>query len=120
MQGYVVSQYLVKTEASQTSKTLGTIAGGAVGAGAGQMLGGGSGRVVSSVGFGLLGAAAGRAITGSAASSRSQRLTIKAVNGKNYTVVQPIYKEIGIISEGTQGTLNLSYGGKSRFLPSGY
>ena len=39
-------------DTSSTSRNLGTLIGGALGAGAGQMLGGGSGRIVSAVGFG--------------------------------------------------------------------
>ncbi|MDO5464182.1 MAG: hypothetical protein Q4F40_04540 [Akkermansia sp.] len=116
----VISAYEVKGETSSSAKNVGTVAGGVLGAGLGQMLGGGSGRIVSAAGFGVAGALAGRALTDSMGNTRCQRVTVK-VDGKNgptYSFVQPIYKEFGPLSPGMHG--NYHHGSDAHFTPDGY
>lgn len=117
--GTVVNARNVTIDTDSSTKNMGTIVGAAVGAGAGQLLGGGSGRVASTVGFGALGALAGRGVAKYGDQTQGQVLTIRAdgKNGKTYTVTQPVYSEIGYIPVGTHGTLQLGGGGK--FLPDG-
>lgn len=116
--GTVVNARNVKIDSDSSTKNMGTLVGAAVGAGAGQLLGGGSGRVASTVGFGALGALAGRGVTKSADQTAGQVLTIKAdKGGRTYNVTQPVYEHIGYIPVGTHGTLQLGGGGK--FLPDG-
>lgn len=118
--GTVVAERTINVEARDSTRNLGTGLGAAIGAGAGSLLGRGKGQIVSSVGFGALGALAGREIGGAVGKTKGQMLTIKAdVGEKSYTVTQPIYKEIGAIQVGTHG--NLQYGGaESKFLPDGF
>ncbi len=117
--GTVVSARTVRADASSSDKNLGTGIGAAVGAGAGSLLGGGSGRLVSTVGFGVLGAMAGRGVAKYANQSDAQELVIQADGSKaQYRVTQPVYKEIGLIPVGAHGTLQ--YGGAgSKFIPDG-
>lgn len=117
--GTVVNARNVTIDTDSSTKNMGTVLGAAVGAGAGQLLGGGSGRVVSTVGFGALGAMAGRGVAKYGDQTQGQVLTIRAdgKNGRTYTVTQPVYEEIGYIPVGTHGTLQLGGGGK--FLPDG-
>ncbi len=116
--GTVIAARNVTIEASSTSKNLGTGIGAALGAGAGSLLGKGSGQVVSTVGFGVVGALAGRGV-GAANQTQGQVLTIKAdgKNGATYNVTQPVYEEFGYIPVGTHGTLQL--GSEGKFLPDG-
>ncbi len=118
----IVSAQSVTQETSNTARNLGTLAGAAIGAGAGSLLGKGSGNVVSTVGFGLVGAALGRYTpTVLGGETQCQRLTVR-VDGskKTYTVTQPVYKEIGALSPGQRGTLRLASGKGSVFVPDGY
>lgn len=117
MDGTVVAARYVKADASNETKAWSTALGTAVGAGAGQLLGGGSGRVASTVGFGVVGALAGRGIA-EGFGTHAQELTVK-VDGtkKYYTVTQPIYKQFGAIPVGTRGTLHVG-NGRSRFVPN--
>ena len=117
--GTVIAARNVTIEASSTSKNLGTGIGAALGAGAGSLLGGGSGQVVSAVGFGVVGALAGRSVASAADQTQGQVLTIKAdgKNGATYSVTQPVYGEIGYIPVGTHGMLQL--GSQGKFLPDG-
>lgn len=116
--GTVVNARNVKIDTDSSTKNMGTLIGAAVGAGAGSLLGGGSGNVVSTVGFGALGAMAGRGAAKYADQTAGQVLTIKAdKGGRTYNVTQPVYKNIGYIPVGTHGTLQLGGGGK--FLPDG-
>ena len=116
--GTVVNARNVTIDTDSSTKNMGTLLGAAVGAGAGQMLGGGSGRVVSTVGFGALGALAGRGVAKYGDQTQGQVLTVKAdKGGKTYNVTQPVYEGVGYIPVGTHGTLQLSGGGK--FLPDG-
>ena len=110
--GTVVNARNVTIDTDSSTKNMGTVLGAAVGAGAGQLLGGGSGRVVSTVGFGALGAMAGRGVAKYGDQTRAD-----GKNGRTYTVTQPVYEEIGYIPVGTHGTLQLGGGGK--FLPDG-
>lgn len=112
----VVSARTVKVEASASSKNLGAGAGAAVGLGAGQLLGRGKGQVASAVGFGLLGALTGMMIGKEA----GQELMVK-LDGSNqqYSVIQPIYKEVGAIPVGTHGSLYIG-ASDSKFLPDGF
>jgi outer membrane lipoprotein SlyB len=116
--GTVIAARNVTIEASSTSKNIGTGIGAALGAGAGSLLGSGSGQVVSTVGFGVVGALAGRGLA-SANTQQGQVLTIKAdgKNGATYSVTQPVYGEIGYIPVGTHGMLQL--GSQGKFLPDG-
>ena len=116
----VISAYEVKGETSSTAKNVGTVAGGVLGAGLGQLLGGGSGRIVSAAGFGVAGALAGRYLTDAMGNTRCQRVTVK-VDGKNgptYSFVQPVYKEFGPLSSGMHG--NYHHGSDAHFTPDGY
>lgn len=117
--GTVVSARAVQIDASSSAKSLGTGFGAAVGAGAGSLLGRGKGQLVSTVGFGILGAAAGRALAGQVDKTAGQELVIRA-DGSNaqYRVIQPVYSQIGAIPVGTHG--NLQYGSESKFLPDGF
>ncbi|MFI3243378.1 MAG: hypothetical protein R3Y56_03900 [Akkermansia sp.] len=118
--GTVVSERSIMLDASSTSKNLGTLAGAAVGAGAGSLLGGGSGNVVSTVGFGVVGAAAGRAIGKYADQTPGQVLSVKSdKTGRTFNVTQPIYRQFGAIPVGTHGTLTVS-NNNSVFAPDGY
>ena len=113
----VTAARYVKAGASDETKAWSTLAGTAVGAGAGQLLGGGSGRVASTVGFGLVGALAGRGIA-EGFGTHAQELTVKVDGSKRkYTVTQPIYKQFGAIPVGTRGTLHVG-NGRSRFVPN--
>ncbi len=118
--GTVVQARKIRIDASNTDKNLGTIGGAALGAGLGQMLGGGSGRVVSTVGFGLVGAAAGRGVGKYATQADGQELLIKAdKGGKTYRIQQNIYDGIGEIPVGTHGYLSIG-SRKNVFRPDGY
>lgn len=116
--GTVINARNVKIDTDSSTKNMGTLIGAAVGAGAGSLLGGGSGNVVSTVGFGALGAMAGRGAAKYGDQTAGQVLTIKAdKGGRTYNVTQPVYEGIGYIPVGTHGTLQLGGGGK--FLPDG-
>lgn len=116
--GTVIAARNVTIDTDSSTKNMGTLIGAAVGAGAGQMLGGGSGRVVSTVGFGALGALAGRGAAKYGDQTQGQVLTVQAdKGGRTYNVTQPVYDGVGYIPVGTHGTLQLSGGGK--FLPDG-
>ncbi len=118
--GTVTGERTIDVEATDTSRNLGTGVGAAIGAGAGSLLGRGKGQIVSSVGFGVLGALAGREVGEAVGKTKGQILTIKADAGEqSYTVTQPIYKEIGAIQVGTHGNLQYS-GAESKFLPDGF
>ncbi|MBQ2814940.1 MAG: hypothetical protein IJE66_08070 [Akkermansia sp.] len=113
----VVSVTNTTIDTSSTARNLGTIVGGALGAGAGQMLGGGSGRIVSAVGFGAAGALAGRYVTDAAGKTAGQTVTVQVDGSKQmYTVTQPVYEEVGYISVGMRGIFHLG-GNNSRFVP---
>lgn len=118
--GTVVSARTVRIDASASDKNIGTVLGTAIGAGSGSLLGGGKGQIVSTVGFGALGALAGRGVAKSANQADGQELLIQAdKGGATYRVTQPIYEQVGVIPVGVHG--NLQYGGKgSKFLPDGY
>ncbi len=119
--GTVVSSRVVDVEASSTDKSLGTGIGAALGAGSGALLGRGKGQIVSSVGFGVAGALLGRGVGAAAGKTKGQELVIKADGGaQQYSVIQPIYSQIGAIPVGTHGTLHLGVGGTSKFLPDGF
>ncbi len=118
--GTVTGARDIMLEASNTSKNLATIAGAAIGAGAGSLLGGGSGNVVSTVGFGVVGAAAGRTAANYADQTPGQILTVKSdKTGRTYNVTQPIYRQFGAIPVGTHGNLTVS-NNNSVFAPDGY
>lgn len=118
--GTVVSARTVRIDASSSDKNLGTALGTAIGAGSGALLGKGKGQIVSAVGFGALGALAGRGVSKYANQADGQELVIQAdKGGAQYRVTQPVYEQMGIIPVGTHG--NLQYGGSgSKFLPDGY
>ena len=118
--GTVVSARVVQVEANDSSKNMGTAIGTALGAGAGSLLGRGKGQIVSTVGFGVVGALAGRGVGAAVGKTKGQELVISADGTKQqYRVIQPIYSQIGAIPVGTHG--NLQYGGsESKFLPDGF
>lgn len=109
-------------ETSSSAKNLGTGLGAALGAGAGSLLGRGKGQIVSAVGFGAVGALAGRYITDAAGNTKCQRITVRTDNKprKTLTIVQPVYKEFGELYAGMRGTLRVGSGNTSSFVPSGY
>lgn len=113
----VTSARYIKASSSSEANSWGTAAGAVLGAGSGQLLGGGSGRTASTLGFGLLGALAGRAAA-SQFKTHAQELTLRVDGTKEYyTVTQPVYKQYGVISVGTKGMLQI--GSKnSRFIPN--
>ena len=114
----VVSAQQTTIDTSSTGRNLGTGIGAALGAGSGALLGRGKGQIVSAVGFGALGALAGRYAVDAAGKTTAQKLTVKIDGSKTmYTVVQPVYKEIGLIPVGTHGMFQL--GGNSQFIPDG-
>lgn len=115
----VVSATQTTIDTSSTGRNLGTGIGAALGAGSGALLGRGKGQLVSAVGFGALGALAGRYAVDATGNTTAQRLVVKVDGSKTqYTVTQPVYKEIGLIPVGTHGTLELG-NGTSKFLPDG-
>ena len=119
MPGTVTAARYLRADASNETKGWSTLLGTAVGGGAGQLLGGGSGRVASTVGFAAVGALAGRGIA-EGFGTHAQELTVKVTtNGrtKYYTVTQPIYKQYGAIPVGTHGTLHVG-NNRSRFVPN--
>lgn len=118
--GTVVSARNVQVDATASDKSLGTGVGAAVGAGAGSLLGRGKGQLVSTVGFGIVGALAGRGVASQAGKTAGQELTIRVDGTKQtYRVTQPIYSQIGAIPVGTHGNLEIS-GNTSKFLPDGF
>lgn len=117
--GTVVSARPVTIGNTEENKARGEIVGAAVGAGAGQLLGRGKGRVASTVGFGILGAAIGHAVAANSG-THGQELIIRADGSRRtYSVVQPVYRECGAIPVGTHGYLRKGNRG-SMFLPDGY
>ena len=116
MDGTVVAARYVKASASNETKTWSTALGTVAGVAGGQLLGGGTGRVASTLGFGAAGALAGRGIS-EGFGTHAQELTVKVGNGRKYTVTQPIYKQFGAIPVGTRGVLHVG-NGRSRFVPN--
>lgn len=118
--GTVISARTVEVDASSTDKSLGTGVGAALGAGAGSLLGRGKGQIVSTVGFGVLGALTGRGVGKSAGKVTGQELVIKAdKTNQQYRVVQPVYSEVGAIGTGVHGNLQIG-STDSKFLPDGF
>ena len=114
----VVSVEEVTQETSSTAKNIGTAIGGLVGAGAGQLLGKGQGRIVSTAGLGAAGALAGRYLIDAMGRTKAQRITVRVdATGGNYTFVQPIYKQHGAIAPGTHGMYY--HGNNAHFVPDG-
>lgn len=118
-QGTVVAARMIQFDASSTEKNLGTGIGAGIGAGSGAMLGRGSGNIVSTVGFGIVGSLAGRGIAKAAGTVPGQELDIRIDNSKEVLrVKQRIYENIGAIPVGVHGTLERG-GGYSKFVPDG-
>lgn len=117
--GTVISARTVEVEASATDKNIGTGIGAVVGAASGSLLGRGKGQIVSTAGFGLAGALAGRAIGSQVGKITAQELMIR-LDGSNMVkrVTQPIYEQVGAIGVGVHGLLEESAAG-SKFLPDG-
>lgn len=112
------SVYSILDEPSTDAKLLGTAVAAAVGAGSGQMLGSGSGRAVSSVGFGAAGALAGYLLgTQVSGGVNSERLTVRYGNGRRTTFTQQIFKEFGPLQAGMIGTLYVN-GDRCCFVPA--
>ena len=116
MDGTVVAARYVKAGASNETKSWSTALGTVAGLAGGQLLGGGKGRVASTLGFGAAGALAGRGIA-EGIGTHAQELTVKVKGGRKYTVTQPIYKQFGAIPVGTRGVLHVG-NGRSRFVPN--
>lgn len=117
MDGTVVAARYVKADASNETKTWSTALGTVAGVAGGQLLGSGSGRIASTLGFGAAGALAGRGIS-EGFGTHAQELTVKVDGSKRkYTVTQPIYKQFGAIPVGTRGVLHVG-NGRSRFVPN--
>lgn len=115
----VVSASPTTIDTSATGRNLGTGVGAALGGASGALLGRGKGQLVSSVGFAAAGALAGRYLVDATGKTSAQRLIVK-VDGSDtqYSVVQPVYKEIGQIPVGAHGILELGVG-TSKFIPDG-
>ncbi len=106
-------------ETPSTNRNVGTAVGAAVGIGAGQLLGGGKGRLASAAGMGVVGALAGRYLTDQMGRTKGQEITVKLDGtGEVFSFVQPIYKQVGAIYCGMHG--NYYHGsGSARFVPDG-
>lgn len=115
----VISVESKTIETSSTSRNVGTAVGGAVGVGAGQLLGRGKGRAASTIGMGVVGALAGRYLTDQMGQTKAQQITVKLDgSGEVFSFVQPIYKQVGAISAGMHGNYYHS-SGNARFVPDG-
>lgn len=118
--GTVVSARTIRIDADDATKNMGTGLGAAIGAGAGSLLGRGKGNVVSTVGFGVVGALAGRGVAKYTGQADGQELTIRLDGSKRrIRVTQPVFKGIGPIPAGTHGTVEMG-SGTSKFIPDGY
>lgn len=116
----VISAAPTVFQADSGAVAAGTVTGAAIGAASGSLLGGGGGRVVSTVGFGLLGGILGNAAAGAGGQHPGQVLTVQSdKTGQQYSVTQPIYYQFGEIQAGTHGNLRVS-NGVSSFAPDGY
>lgn len=109
MDATVVSTLPTTINSNDRTSIYGSILGAAIGAGAGQMLGGGSGRVVSTVGFGALGMLAGNAAGNSMTTCKAEKVTVKT-KGKEIVFTQPIFREFGPLVPGMTGTLYYNAG----------
>ena len=117
--GTVTAVSPTRIAASKEDKELGQTVGGLVGFGAGQLLGGGRGRVASAYGFSALGTLAGHVAASQLGQKDGQHIIVKTSSGRTYSVDQPVFCGIGHISVGTHGRLELG-NGTSRFTPDGY
>lgn len=116
----VITAHPTVIQADPNSVAAGTIAGAAVGAGAGQLLGGGSGRAASTIGFGLFGSWLGNMFANSAARRPGQALTIQIdKTGQTYSIIQPIFIQFGEIQAGSHGNLRTG-NGFNTFAPDGF
>ncbi len=115
----VVAARNVNIETTSTARSLGTGVGAVLGAASGALLGGGTGQLVSSAGFGVVGALAGRYLTDSMGNTQGQVITVQ-IDGTNqlYSVTQPVSEQVGYIPVGAHG---MYYHGAnySRFEPYG-
>lgn len=118
--GTVTGARSITIDASDTDKNIGTIGGAALGAALGSLWGGGSARAVTTVGMGLVGAAAGRGVGKYTNQTQGQELTIRLDGSRgSRTITQPVYKGVGYIEVGTHGRLQVG-GSTSKFLPDGH
>jgi len=117
IKGTVVDQRSVRIEASGRAKNITTGIGALAGGAAGSMIGGGSGKVLSTVGFAILGGIAGNSLANSTSGQAGQVLTVRGDNGTTYSITQPVYKEFGIIATGTTGTLTMYGSNNNQFRP---
>ncbi len=114
----IVSAESVTQETGSTNKNLGTGIGAAVGLAGGQLLGKGSGRIASTVGFAAAGALAGRYLVDSMGKTKCQRLTVRIDgSGETFSFVQPVYKSFGELTPGMHG--NYHHGTDAHFTPDG-
>lgn len=74
----------------------GTLIGAAAGAGAGSLLGGGSGKTLSTIGGGLLGAFAGNQIDKGVSQVEGYEVSVRLDNGKDMVIRQKRDKNIGL------------------------
>lgn len=112
----VVSTLPTTISTNDRTSIYASIVGAAVGAGAGQLLGSGSGRVVSTVGFGTLGMLAGNAVGNAMTTIKAERVTVKTSSNRQVVFTQPIFREYGPLVPGQSGTL-YSNSGSYCFVP---
>ncbi len=118
--GTVVQAARIRVDAPESSQGLGMVVGAGTGMGAGQLLGGGTARAASAVGFTLLGAIVGQNVGSSVGQTDGQELMIKADDsGRIYSIRQPIFEEVGEIQAGTHGFILIG-GRRNYFRPDGY
>lgn len=111
-----VADRVVDTESS--GRNVGTAIGAAVGAGAGGLLGKDRGRAVSTIGFGALGALAGRYLVDAMGRTKAQQITVRVdATGDTYSFIQVVSKQIGPISAGMHG--QYYHGNNAQFIPDG-
>ncbi len=115
----VVAAKNVNIETTKSAKSVGTGVGAVLGAASGSLLGGGTGKLVSTAGFGVAGALAGRYLTDAMGNTKGQNITVQ-IDGTNqlYSVTQPVSQQYGYIPVGAHG---MYYHGtnNSRFEPDG-
>jgi len=103
--GYVVGVRPITIQASQPSG-FGAIAGGALGIAAGNAVGGGSGRRLTTVGGAVGGAMAGNAIENASSRRQGLEITVRLDNGQTRVIAQeadvPIFtgQRVQVVTQG--------------------
>lgn len=113
----VVSTLPTTIKTNDSTSIYSSIAGAAIGYGAGQLLGSGKGRVAAAEGFGVLGMLAGNALGNAMTTIKAERVTVRTNSGRQVVFTQPIFREFGPLYPGQSGTLYTN-GGSRCFVPS--